>query len=164
MTSPNTPLRKKLWNHVPMRLWRASPRSPCCKDRVSAYEPSSAPLPCPHDSRLPLWAFWWDSWVSLDSRCWKAQQMWMWRTSAYRPSLTLPWDMLAFWAVNFIPTEALGGEVVLCWVSVNRRHGSVGKACAVQVWGSGLRSPRPMGSWMRKCMPVRAAWLWQDGR
>lgn len=63
-SSPNILLRKKLWGPVPAQPRRAPPRTPCCKNRGSACEPSSVPRLCPRNSQLLSWALWWDSSVS----------------------------------------------------------------------------------------------------
>lgn len=111
MSSPNTPLRRKFWNHVPVQPRKASPRSPCYKDKVSASEPSSTPLLCPPDSPLPSWAFWWVSWVSLHWACSKIQQIWVCRTSLCGRQKTRPHitgDVLAANLRHEIwPTEVL---------------------------------------------------------
>lgn len=51
-SSPNAVLKKKHWDHVPALPRKASPKSPCCRGRVSACGFSSAPRLCLRNSRL----------------------------------------------------------------------------------------------------------------
>lgn len=169
MSSQNPPLRRKFWSHVPMQPRKASPRSPCCKDKVSASEPSSTPLLCLHDSPLPSWAFWWDSWVSPCWACSKIQQIRVCRTSLCGRQKTSPHIARDVWAANLRheiwPTEVLVVMVELYPIGrfMSWRDVSVDKAHAAQMWGSELRFPKPVWSWAGNYVLVMPVWLRQGG-
>lgn len=137
MSSPNIPLRKKLWDHVLVLPQKASPTSPGCKDGASSCKLSSAPRFCLHNSRLLSWAFWSDSLVSpLHCIHYKYPAdvcTWSWHNvkEGERPHLTLeyvattPSPETSTWWVTSIWDHLYSSRINLSYLDNRRRKGEI---------------------------------------